>query len=294
LDKETNAMKRWIVVMTSVLSLVALLAAGCAKAPTPTPTPTAMPTPTPTATGTVEVRITDKPPEGVTSFVISTDEVDIHKAGEDGWVEVFKEEESVDLLNVMGIEQVLGQGEVDAGSYAGLRMHVTDVKITLEGETEAIDAEVPSEWVKVVGTFNVEASGEGAEAQEPVTVLTLDFDAAKSVEITKVGAEVQRVLFKPTVKLMVREEPRAGVESLLLKVDEPEDESTVDTPEIEVIGTTAPDAEVSINGQPADVDAEGNFSTTITLQEGLNQIEVVASDYEGKKASRILTVTYTP
>jgi hypothetical protein len=46
------------------------------------------------AKGTVEVRVTDAPPEGVTSFVIHTDEVDIHKAGaeEDGWEEVFKQE----------------------------------------------------------------------------------------------------------------------------------------------------------------------------------------------------------
>jgi uncharacterized protein YfaP (DUF2135 family) len=51
---------------------------------------------------------------------------------------------------------------------------------------------------------------------------------------------------------------------------------------------------VSVNGQPVEVDAEGNFGATIMLQQGLNQIEVVASDYEGKQASRILTVTYIP
>jgi uncharacterized protein YfaP (DUF2135 family) len=105
---------------------------------------------------------------------------------------------------------------------------------------------------------------------------------------------VQGVLFKPAVKLMVRKEPHAGTESLLLKIDEPEDKSTVNTSEIEVKGTTAPDAEVSVNGQPVVVDNEGNFSTTITLEEGLNQIEIVASDYEGKKVSKIFTVTYTP
>jgi hypothetical protein len=213
-------MKKWMLVMASVLSLVVMLVGGCAKAPV--------------ATGMVEVRITDKPPEGVTSFVISTDEVDIHKAGaeDDTWEPVFEQEESVDLLDVMGIEQVLGQGEVDAGSYNGLRMHVTGVKVTLEGETEARDARVPSEWLKVVGTFDVEASEGGTEGQGLVTVLTLDFDAAESVEITKVGAEVQQVLFKPTVKLMTRKEAHAGMESLLLRIEEPEEEGTVNTPEI--------------------------------------------------------------
>jgi hypothetical protein len=171
---------------------------------------------------------------------------------------------------------------------------VTSVEVTLEDENEPRDARVPSDWLKVVGTFDVEAIEEGAEAEGMITVLTLDFDAARCVEITRVGAEVQQVIFKPTVKLMVKHEPHAGVESLLLKIDEPQDESTVYTSEIEVKGTTTPDAEVSVNGEVVDVDAEGNFSTIVALQEGLNQIEIVASDYEGKKASRILTVTYIP
>jgi hypothetical protein len=41
-----------------------------------------------------------------------------------------------------------------------------------------------------------------------------------------------------------------------------------------------------------DVDAEGKFSTMVTLEEGPNPIEVLASDFEGNEGSVTLTVIY--
>ena len=77
-----------------------------------------------------------------------------------------------------------------------------------------------------------------------------------------------------------------------LKVTSPQDESIVYTFETAVAGVTAPDAVVSVNGALVEVDADGNFSTTVSLEEGPNSIEVIASDYEGHEASQILTVIY--
>jgi uncharacterized protein YfaP (DUF2135 family) len=79
---------------------------------------------------------------------------------------------------------------------------------------------------------------------------------------------------------------------LSLKVTNPQDESIVYAFETVVAGVTSPDAVVSVNGMLVDVDAEGKFSTTVSLEEGPNSIEVIASDYEGHKASQILTVIY--
>jgi len=79
---------------------------------------------------------------------------------------------------------------------------------------------------------------------------------------------------------------------LELVVTTPQDESTVYTFETEVAGVTEPDAVVSVNGILVEVDATGNFSTLVGLDEGPNLIEVVASDYEGNQASEILTVIY--
>jgi hypothetical protein len=80
--------------------------------------------------------------------------------------------------------------------------------------------------------------------------------------------------------------------SLALAVTQPEDESVVNAPEVVVEGTTNPDAVVTVNGTVADVDADGKFSVTVTLEEGPNLIEVYASDFEYREASEIVTVIY--
>ena len=79
---------------------------------------------------------------------------------------------------------------------------------------------------------------------------------------------------------------------LPLTVTSPQGESIVNTFETEVAGLTDPDAVVSVNGMLVDVDADGEFSTMVSLEEGPNSIEVIASDYEGHEASQILTIIY--
>jgi hypothetical protein len=51
---------------------------------------------------------------------------------------------------------------------------------------------------------------------------------------------------------------------------------------------------VSVNGDLVEVDAGGRFQTTVTLDEGPNIIEVVASDENGKELGVILHVIYEP
>lgn len=82
--------------------------------------------------------------------------------------------------------------------------------------------------------------------------------------------------------------------SLTLKVTQPQDESVVNTAEIVVKGETNPDAVVTVNGAVADVDADGKFSVTVTLEEGPNLIEVFASDFEYREANEFLTIIYQP
>lgn len=80
--------------------------------------------------------------------------------------------------------------------------------------------------------------------------------------------------------------------ALPLVVTEPEDESTVNTSEVTVRGETNPDAVVTVNEIVADVDADGKFSATVSLEEGPNVIEVYASDFEGREAGEVLSVIY--
>jgi maltose-binding protein MalE len=82
------------------------------------------------------------------------------------------------------------------------------------------------------------------------------------------------------------------VSAIPLTITEPQDETTVYLANLVVKGQTETDAVVSVNEVVVDVDAEGKFSTTVTLEEGPNPIEVLASDFEGNEGSVTLTVIY--
>ncbi len=81
---------------------------------------------------------------------------------------------------------------------------------------------------------------------------------------------------------------------LFLSIGAPADESVVNESTVTVQGRTTPDAVVSINEQVAAVDASGAFSMRLTLEEGPNTISIVASNFQGKQASMVLTVIYVP
>ncbi len=85
-----------------------------------------------------------------------------------------------------------------------------------------------------------------------------------------------------------------GEDGLVLKVINPANESVVYTFATQVAGETQPDAVVSVNGSPVEVEADGKFSTAISLEEGPNLIEVIATDYDGKEASELLVVIRIP
>ena len=59
-------------------------------------------------------------------------------------------------------------------------------------------------------------------------------------------------------------------------------------------GSTTADAVVSVNGVVVEVDAQGSFEAIVTLEEGPNLIEVVASDLTGAGESIDIVVVYIP
>jgi len=187
-------------------------------APEPEPgsaaeTPEAMP-----STGTIEVRVTDAPPdEEVTAILVTVSAVEIHRAvaeqeqEQEGEGEQNQEQEqeqqeqgewlplsiiegagSFDLLEIMGLEEVLAVEEIEAGKYTQIRLMVERVEVTL-GVGEPEEAKVPSGELKFVRPFDV-VEGE-------TTVLLFDFDAEKSVTVTGKG----NITVKPVVKLTVKQ-----------------------------------------------------------------------------------------
>ena len=74
----------------------------------------------------------------------------------------------------------------------------------------------------------------------------------------------------------------------------PPDGLEVPVETILVTGGTRLDAVVGINGTPVEVNALGIFSTTVTLDDGPNFIEVVATDIQGNVRFQTVAVFYLP
>ncbi len=82
--------------------------------------------------------------------------------------------------------------------------------------------------------------------------------------------------------------------TLWLQVLSPQDDSVIDTPQVDVIGSAPAGTVISIDDAILLVGDDQQFKTTVTLDEGPNLIEVVASDADGNETSLLLTVTYEP
>ena len=174
--------------------------------PTPTPTPTT-PAPTPNqttppaviATGTLEIRVTDTPPQrNVEEINVNLSNIEVHRAGDeqdpDGeWIMVLTDAESFDLIKLRdaGVEEILGNEEVPIGHYTQIRMDVELVDALIDGIRVDTDVMLPSGKLRIVGSFYI--------TENQTTILTIDFDADKSLIFTGQG----KVLFKPVVKLIV-------------------------------------------------------------------------------------------
>ncbi len=86
--------------------------------------------------------------------------------------------------------------------------------------------------------------------------------------------------------------------ALFLTVTQPLDGAQVSTSSVLVVGTTNPGAVVSVLVDDevtiADVDQNGGFSAAVSLEEGPNFIEVIASDQQGGEKSSTIAVIYVP
>lgn len=81
-------------------------------------------------------------------------------------------------------------------------------------------------------------------------------------------------------------------EALVLEVISPMNGEMLTSSIVTVRGRTVANAEVLINDKDTKADAQGNFLTTLNLDEGENIINIVANDSEGKSAEKELTVTF--
>jgi hypothetical protein len=81
---------------------------------------------------------------------------------------------------------------------------------------------------------------------------------------------------------------------LSLSITSPADNAVVNTAQVVLSGQAPPDTVITVNDTIVVVDASGQFSATLSLEEGPNELVVNASDPEGNEANSRLIVTYEP
>ena len=130
-------------------------------------------------TGTVEVRVTDAPTEyEVISITINVVEAAVQKSDGDEWTSLsLTGPSSFDLLQLVGLEQVVASAEVAAGSYSNIRLSIEKMEVALTGDAEIVV--VPSEAFTFEQPFEV-IKGE-------TTIVVLDFEVDTSVTVTEAG-----------------------------------------------------------------------------------------------------------
>lgn len=73
-----------------------------------------------------------------------------------------------------------------------------------------------------------------------------------------------------------------------------QDEEVTDQPEYEIYGVAPVETVISINDDIVVVGNDEKFSKWVTLEEGPNLIEIVASDLTGNETDILLTIYYVP
>ena len=82
--------------------------------------------------------------------------------------------------------------------------------------------------------------------------------------------------------------------SLSIQIYSPQDGELFNSADIQVTGKAPPETVISLNDQIVLVPASGIFSIPVSLEEGPNILELVASDSTGAEMDIILTVVYEP
>ncbi len=195
--------------LLATLVLVAAVAFGCAGplATTGNNGPAA-------GAGTVIFRVTDAPrADNVSAIWIKVNPVDgiqVHRAGSDNsdqpgdWITANitgpNPFELLALKGSDGLYSILGSAGLSSGNYTQIRLSIESVLVTINGAN--VTATVPSGKLKFVQPFEVKAGA--------TTVLTFDFDADKSINVTGSGNKAEpKVIMKPVIKLTV-EKPANG------------------------------------------------------------------------------------
>lgn len=100
-----------------------------------------------------------------------------------------------------------------------------------------------------------------------------------------------------TVSIKPSPIPTINESAMYLNIDTPQDEAVVDKKILTISGKTIKDATIVVLTNSSDdvinTASNGNFSTTVNLEDGENQISITAISPTGEEETVIKTVTYS-
>ncbi|MFH1229304.1 MAG: DUF4382 domain-containing protein [Candidatus Aenigmatarchaeota archaeon] len=128
----------------------------------------------PANAGTLQLKVTDA--GNISSLVLSISQIEVHMASNDmnetesGWITV-NGAKSIDLIQVKGINEILGNTTLSEGKYTQIRLSVSSATAVIDGQSYSVT--VPSGKFKFVHNFDIVAN--------KTTSLILDFNADSSI-----------------------------------------------------------------------------------------------------------------
>ena len=136
-------------------------------------------------TATVGIALTDDPSLEFDQALATITSIDL--LGEDGRVNVFTGEETVDLLKLADYSELFAvRDDVPAGTYSKIRLQLSNLELNnLNDNGDVVETVTP----KLVGNGKLDLNPQGPFFIAPgsTVVATIDFDVGKSLKITETG-----------------------------------------------------------------------------------------------------------
>ena len=200
-NKLMRSMKKWLIPIQTLLTIVALIAIGCARAPSELTE----------ETGVLLLHLSDSPidADNVAGVFITITEIQYEQNGEWLTFEDFDGPQIHDLLELSGESSaLLDELELPAGQYSQIRF-VLD--IPEEGTDPPADPgcyilfadeSIKPLFITTGGSSSFEAIGQFEIYANGRSDITADFEVRNAVYLTGDGQN-QRYIFNPTIRLVV-------------------------------------------------------------------------------------------
>jgi plastocyanin len=116
---------------------------------------------------------------------------------ESAWVAVLNESKTYDLMQLTGVEELVSSANIESGEYNIVRLYISDVKVTLNGEEKT--AKLPSGKIDINIAFTIAAN--------KTHLVSFDFNLNDSLHITGDG----QIIMAPVIKVDVSKDVELNI-----------------------------------------------------------------------------------